>query len=98
MPDGVENAADGLGKEDQIGLGHGFGERRAAVDGRGGNGIGDGARRADPDDRSLESGLAQGEAERGADQASADDGYGLHGMSLRHKEPGKLKHALPSLL
>jgi len=33
MPDGVENAADGLGEEDQIGLGNGFGQRRAAVDG-----------------------------------------------------------------
>ncbi len=45
MPDGVENAADGLGEEDQIGLGHGFGQRRAAVDGARGQGVGDGARR-----------------------------------------------------
>jgi hypothetical protein len=51
MPDGVENAADGLGEEDQVGLGNGFGERRAAVDGAGGNGVGDGARGADPGDR-----------------------------------------------
>ena len=83
MPDGVENAADGLGEEDQIGLGNGFGERRAAVDGPRGHGVGDGARGTDPGDWSLEPGLAQGEAERRADQAGADDGYAFHVKSLR---------------
>ena len=85
MPDGVENAAYGLGEEDQIGLRHGFSERRAAVDGPRGNGVGDGARGADPGNGSIEPGLTQGEAERRADQAGADDDDAFHGNSLRHK-------------
>jgi len=84
MPDGVENAADSLGEEHQIGLRNRFGQRRAAVDGPGGKSVGDGARGADPRDRSVEPGLAQGEAERRADQPGADDGYALHGRGPKN--------------
>ena len=38
MADGVEDAADGLRKEDEVGGRNGFGQRRAAVDGAGGDG------------------------------------------------------------
>ena len=61
-----------------------FGKRRAAVDGAGGDGIGDGARGTDAGDGAGEAGFAQREAEGGADQAGADDDDVLHGQNSRH--------------
>jgi len=70
MPDGVENAAM-VWERRQIGLSNGFasGAPRRWLRG---HGVGDGARELTR--RSVHrTGLTQGEAERRADQAGADD-------------------------
>src|SRR5208283_4953204 len=80
MADGVEDAADGLREEDEVGGGDGLSQRRGAVDGAGGERIGNRARRTDAHDGAAEPGLPQGQPERRTDQSGPDNRNVLHEM------------------
>src|SRR5580693_7761213 len=68
LPQRLENAGDGLRKEQQIGSAGRLFECRAPVDGAALNRLVHAPRGTDPQYGTLESGLAQSQPERAADQ------------------------------
>ncbi len=81
--DGSNDAPDGLGKINQVGWRNRALKRQPFVDGAHGERIANGTGRADAQNASAKTGLAERQSERRADQSHTDDGDRTHGYISR---------------
>ncbi len=87
--DVVDDSSDRRADDDQLGVGHALGQIDGGV-GHGADAAGGaqtGLAAADADHRVGQSSLAQGQADRSADQSDADDGHRLEVFHARFR-PG----------